>query len=85
MDSSKFHNQNFNHRIFSHNTWFVEVLCELMGDYITNSDGHKVLIRDICYQHLEEDHGIVPTIQDWAKAISLDLKNRWINNPKKLP
>lgn len=86
MDSSKFHQNLYTHRIFSHNTWFVEVLCELLGEYITNSDNKSVLVRDICYQHLEEDHGKVPTIKDWCSIITLERssKTMWINNPKKL-
>ena len=86
MDSSKEHFGGFQHRLFSHNTWFCSVIVELLGDYIVNSDNNKVMVRDICYQHLVEDHGKAPTISDWLANIDIkmNINSKWINSPEKI-
>lgn len=82
IDSSKHHLPHWMHRIFSHNTWFVSVIDELVGPTITNSDGKQVSVRDILHEHLREDHdGKCPTIQDWTRCLKMDTTERWINRP----
>lgn len=82
MDSSKHHLPNAAHRAFSHNTWFIEILDNLMGPTITNSEGKDVPVRDILTEHLKEDHsGKIPTLQDWARVIKFDTKETWMNRP----
>jgi hypothetical protein len=82
MDSSKHHLPHWQHRAFSHNTWFVSVMDELIGPYITNSDGNQVSVRDILHEHLKEDHsGKVPTLQDWARNIKFEKMEGWENHP----
>jgi hypothetical protein len=83
MDSSKHHFPNFMHRMFSHNTWFVSVVDELMGPTIKNSDGWDIPVRDILHEHMREDHnGHCPTILEWTENIDLKGKTAsWINRP----
>ena len=41
-------------------------LCErLFGTYIKNSNGREVPVRAIGEQHVMEDLGKIPTVQDW--------------------
>lgn len=83
MDSSKHQFPHFLHRIFSHNTWFIQVIDDLMGPVITNSEGKEVSVRDILHAHLREDHnGKCPTIQDWMDNIQLkEGHSPWVNRP----
>ena len=87
MDSSKYHHVHYTHRMFSHNTWFVQVITELVGDTVLNSiTGEQMSTRDILFEHIREDlNGECPTIKDWLENIKFDVpaKNtRWINNPR---
>ena len=87
MDSSKFFFPASQHRLFSHNTWFIQILTELVGDTIPNSLNEQSLsTRDILYEHLKEDHnGKVPSLQDWLSCIRFEVPDQarcWFNNPR---
>jgi hypothetical protein len=82
LDSSKYHLPSWQHRAFSHNTWFISIVDKLYGPTIINSDGKEVSVRDILFEHLKEDHsGKVPTIADWAKNIKFEKMEGWENRP----
>lgn len=85
MDSTKHHFPHYMHRVFSHNTWFVQVLDDLLGPTITNSDNQEISVRDILHAHLREDHSdVAPTIQDWLENLRLEPTEkgkRWVNRP----
>jgi len=84
MDSSKLYFASWQHRLFSHNLWFVNVLTELMDDTIINSDGKSVLVRDILIDHLKEDlDGFTPDLKDWLRQIRFTPIGKWVNNPQK--
>ena len=87
MDSSKLFFPASQHRIFSHNIWFIHVLTELIGDTINNSlTGDHLSTRDILYEHCREDHnGKVPTLQDWLGCVRFEPSEdhrTWFNNPR---
>jgi hypothetical protein len=87
MDSSKFFFPASQHRLFSHNTWFIQVVTELAGDTVSNSlTGQTLSTRDILFEHLKEDHnGRVPTLQDWLDCIRFEIPEQhrtWFNNPR---
>lgn len=84
MDSSKLYFASWQHRLFSHNLWFVNVLVELVGDSITNSDGKQILVRDILIDHLKEDlDNFTPDLKDWLRQIRFAVTSNWVNNPQK--
>lgn len=72
------------HRIFTHNTWFIDqVLPRVFGNSITNSDGAKVLVRDIGTQHVGEDYGkenLVPTLGDMLSLVDTNDIPPWFDN-----
>lgn len=71
MDSSKAALPDHRHRALTHNSWFVGVVLEqVFGVNLTNSEGHKVSVREIGEQHCLEDFGgIIPTAQDYLMAM----------------
>jgi hypothetical protein len=80
MDCSKKYFPDNRHRILTHNMFFIyEVMMELYGEYITNSDGRQVSVKDICELHILEDYHMkyIPTPQDWIE--NLQVKS-WMNN-----
>ena len=57
LDCSKKYFPDNRHRMLTHNMFFVyEVMIPLYGEYITNSDGKKVSVKDICEYHILEDY-----------------------------
>jgi hypothetical protein len=80
MDCSKKYFPDNRHRMLTHNMFFIfEVIIPLYGEYITNSDGRTVSVKDICELHILEDYHMryIPTPQDWLE--NLQLKS-WMNN-----
>jgi hypothetical protein len=66
LDSSKLFMFHIKHRVLLHNTYGIELCMDLFGDVIINSEGKKVLTRDIAAEHCREDlRGSVPTLRDW--------------------
>lgn len=57
---------SWQHRALLHNTWGIELCTKLFGDFITDSEGREVLVRDIAVEHIREDcDGRVPLLSDW--------------------
>ncbi len=72
MDSSKGAIGDNRHRVFTHNSWFIQpngVLETAFGVTIVNSDGNDVCVRDIGEQHILEDFGFIPTPQDYIVSL----------------
>jgi len=87
MDSSKHFFPASQHRLFSHNTWFIQVLTEVVGDVVLNTrTGENMSTRDILFEHCREDHnGRVPSLQDWLECIRFDIPlqhREWFNKPR---
>ena len=69
FDESKHHYGDIRHRALRHHTQGIAECEKLFGVYIYNSDGKKVIVKSIAEQHIREDLGFIPTIQDWFKLI----------------
>lgn len=87
MDSSKFFFPASQHRMFSHNLWFIQVLTDLIGEVIPNTEtGETLSTRDLLYEHCKEDHnGHVPSLQDWLQCVRYEVPQEhrsWFNNPR---
>lgn len=44
---------------------------KIFGHTITNSDGREVMVRYIGEQHVQEDLGRIPSINDWFRQIEV--------------
>jgi hypothetical protein len=69
FDSTKGHLPNFKHRAILHNSFGMLLAEQVFGDYVTNSDGKMVEVRQIAYDHIYEDCGKVPTVEDWLQNL----------------
>ncbi|HNI44138.1 MAG: hypothetical protein JNM36_09615 [Chitinophagales bacterium] len=68
IDSSKYFCYHVKHRVLLHNLFGVELCTEIFGDFLTNSDGKIIPVRDIAVEHCKEDlSNNVPTLWDWFK------------------
>ena len=69
FDSTKGHLPNFKHRAILHNSFGMLLAEQVFGDYVTNSEGKMVEVRQIAYDHIYEDCGKVPTVEDWLQNL----------------
>jgi len=69
LDESKAHWADFRHRALRHHTEGIFLLERLFGPVITNSNGRQVPTRFLGEQHVKEDLGRIPTVQDWLERL----------------
>jgi hypothetical protein len=69
IDSSKATFATTAHRALLHNQLGLELAVRIHGPVITNSDGVALDTRQIVIEHLEEDVGMVPTLDQWLAGI----------------
>jgi hypothetical protein len=80
MDCSKKYFPDNRHRAATHNHfWIFEVMIPLFGEYVVNSAGRHVAVKDICEFHILEDYRMrfIPTLQDWLQEIPMA---NWMQN-----
>ena len=71
IDGSKAHYADVRHRALRHHSEGI-FLCErLFGVVLTNSDGKEIPVRQVAEQHVIEDCGFIPSVQDWLSRIDL--------------
>ena len=69
FDATKACFADFRHRAARHHAEGI-FLCEsLFGTIITNSAGQAVPVRLLGEQHVREDLGFIPSLQDWLKHL----------------
>lgn len=71
LDSTKGTYANFKHRAILHNSFGMLLAEQVFGDYIVNSHNKQVEVRQIAYEHIVEDCGFVPTVEDWLKGMQV--------------
>jgi hypothetical protein len=80
MDQTKAHVPDMRHRAILHNSFGIYLLEQVFGTNITNSDGKLISVRDIGEQHVLDDLGTIPTLQDYLTHLpALD----WLGGPKR--
>lgn len=72
------------HRCLKHHSLGIFWAAQIFGDYITNSDGKQVSVRDIGESHVLVDFGgkFIPTPQDYIQE--MEFKD-WMQNGKGNP
>lgn len=65
FDYTKAYYPDFRHRALRHHSLGILEAIEKFGDYIVNADGRKVAVKMIGEQHVKEDCGYIPSVQDW--------------------
>ena len=80
FDQTKAHVADMRHRAILHNSFGIFLAEQVFGTYITNSDGKKVQVRDVGEQHVLEDMGFIPSVQNWMDHMG---KPDWMGGLKK--
>lgn len=81
FDASKAFMPDFRHRALRHHTEGIFMAETIFGSVMTNSDGKTVPIRLLGENHVFEDLGCIPTLQDWFKHIKPE---EWMHRGGKL-
>ena len=76
FDESKAFMADFRHRAMRHHAEGIFLCEKLFGVTLTNSDGEKIPIRYIGEQHVREDLGRIPSVNDWLSRIQPE---KWMN------
>ena len=71
IDSSKAHVPDMRHRVLLHSSFGCYLTEQVFGTLLTNSVGKQVSIRDIVEQHILEDLGFIPTVQDYLQHMTI--------------
>lgn len=71
FDSTKAAMADVRHRAVLHNAFGIYLAEQVFGHFITNSAGKEVSVRDVGEQHVLEDLGRIPSIQDWLVGLEI--------------
>jgi hypothetical protein len=80
FDSSKVAVADVRHRAMLHSAWGIYLLEKVFGSMMTNSDGKQVSVRDLGEEHVLEDLGFIPTMQDWLEKMPIEP---WMSGTRK--
>jgi len=80
FDQTKAHFPDMRHRAILHSSFGIFLAEQMFGILITNSDGAEVSVRDIGEQHVIDDMGRIPTIQDYLTDMPF---YPWLGGPAK--
>lgn len=72
MDHTKDHLADARHRLLLHNTWGIALAIQFFGVTITRaSDSKEVPTRTVLEQHVLEDLGRIPTLEQCMSQVEL--------------
>lgn len=69
IDSSKHAMPDLRHRALLHHAPGTFIVERVFGHTIVNSDGREVSTRDIAENHVIEDMGFLPSLEDWLDEL----------------
>lgn len=80
IDSSKAAYPNVKHRAILHSAFGIYLVEQVYGVHFTNSDNKEVSTRDIAEEHIIQDLGFIPTVQDYLENMTLQA---WMSGTEK--
>jgi hypothetical protein len=80
IDHSKAAVADVRHRAMLHSAWGIYVVGQVFGDVLTNSAGKQYSVRDIAEEHVMQDLGFIPTMEDWLKEMPIAA---WMSGSRK--
>lgn len=80
IDSSKAAMPDHRHRAILHSAFGCFLVEQMFGTYITNSDGKRVSSRDIAEEHILQDLGFIPTMEQYLNNM---VMQPWMGGSRK--
>jgi len=81
FDASKAYFADFRHRALRHHAQGIYECEHEFGNTITLSNGRVIPTRWVGEQHVREDCGFIPSLQDWLIQIQ---PTPWMNRPQRI-
>lgn len=81
IDSSKISVPDVRHRAMLHSSWGIFLAEQMFGVYLINSAEKQVSVRDIGEEHVIQDLGFIPTMEDWLKEMPIQ---GWMSGTRKV-
>lgn len=72
FDHTKSAHATVRHRAILHSAFGIFLAEQVFGLMLTNSDGKEVCVRDIAEQHVIEDLGFIPSLDDWLNSMTVE-------------
>jgi len=69
FDETKQHTGDWTHRALRHHSQGIQRALSKFGHAIMNSENEIIPTKLISEQHVMEDCGYIPTVQDWLKPL----------------
>jgi hypothetical protein len=79
FDESKAFLADVRHRAMRHHAEGIFMCEQIFGVTIKNSDGKDVLVRYIGEQHVREDLGRIPSVNEWLSRI---VPEKWMSGQR---
>ena len=88
IDSSKASHPDVRHRAILHSSFGCYIVEQVFGVYITNSKNKRVCVRDIAEEHILQDLGFIPTVENYLNNMKIQdwmsgTEKRSVGNKKK--
>jgi len=80
IDSSKQCMPDMRHRAVLHSAFGCYLAERVFGTYITNADGKRVSVRDIAEEHIIQDLGFIPTVEQYLNNLTFQ---EWMGGSRK--
>lgn len=77
FDDSKSHMADMRHRALKHHSAGIYEAERVFGNSIINSEGKEVFVRYIGEQHVLEDLGFIPSLEDWFENMEMQ---KWMQS-----
>ena len=71
LDSSKAHFPDMRHRAMLHNSFGIYIAERVFGTNIPLSGGGYASTRDVAENHILQDMGTIPTVQDYLQYLPM--------------
>ena len=70
------------HRALFHHAMGCYLVERVFGHTLINSSGRQVSTRDVAEEHIIEDMGFLPSVEDWIDALPIE---KWHGGIHRLP
>ncbi len=80
FDQTKMCLPDMRHRAVLHNAFGIYLCEQFFGTCFTNASGRIIQVRDVAEQHVIDDMGRIPTVQDYLEGMPF---YDWLGGAKK--
>ena len=80
IDDPKAHHASMKFRIIFHSSYGIFLVEKILGHEFINSDDRVVSVRAVAEQHVLEDLGFIPSLDDYLREM---LEQPWMAGMKK--